>query len=408
MNCRIKICIGHYSASNDVSGVTTWLSNFIETINQEPSIDLHVLLIEYGEQNHVSDIKQKLRHNNISFTVIPNQKYTIDTVRLVLTFFEQHQFSLFIPHCIEALYYAAINLSKQGLPFVYTMHSDDPVYWANAELLNKYAKPIAISVSKDIANEYTKRFNIQPTIIPYGFKTHNTIVRNIDATRLSRIVYIGRIVEEQKRISLVYETMAALCKINEDVQCTIVGSGPAEEWLKEKLTNYNANSRIQYAGRVKPDDMAKLLGVYGIQLLMSDYEGLPVSMLECMSLGVIPATRNIKSGINELIENGVSGIILPDDPQLAATKLNTVIVDVAFCQNASELSVAIAGDFTLDQNIKRWLQLIQKHAAKNTVCIKGSVSIKMPTYVPVLGKRYKTKPNIFYLLKDRIQSRIRK
>ncbi len=401
MRAKYKICIGHYSVENDISGVTTWLRNFILDMSAIDSIDLHVLLIDYSPQ-HQTEIKRLLDENNIAYSTIESAEYTVDMVKGILKYFQNNHFNLFIPHCIEAMYYAAISMEHQGLPFVFTMHSDDPVYWANAQILNNYSNPITVSVSKYIACSYYQKFNSDSYIIPYSFKLNNVNNKNYLPNRFNNILYIGRVVEEQKRISLVFHTMEELCRVNKNVCCTIVGAGPDEEWLLKKLINSEYNNRIKYLGRVRPDCIGEVIKEFGIQLLMSDYEGLPVSMLECMSVGIIPATRNIKSGINELIEDGINGIVLPDNPVNAAEKLNLLIQDDNFLNSASNKCIDISKEFSQEKNIEKWLEVIAQHSAEKPVEINLPKRLIMPKFDKRLQGRYKQKPNLFQILSNKL------
>jgi colanic acid/amylovoran biosynthesis glycosyltransferase len=52
-----------------------------------------------------------------------------------LQFLNQVQPDLFLPQCLHAHYVAAAHAGRQGLPWIFTMHSDDPDYWCVAEAL---------------------------------------------------------------------------------------------------------------------------------------------------------------------------------------------------------------------------------------------------------------------------------
>jgi glycosyltransferase involved in cell wall biosynthesis len=190
--------------------------------------------------------------------------------------------------------------------------------------------------------------------------------------------------------------------VNKNVCCTIVGAGPDEEWLLKKLINSEYNNRIKYLGRVRPDCIGEVIKEFGIQLLMSDYEGLPVSMLECMSVGIIPATRNIKSGINELIEDGINGIVLPDNPVNAAEKLNLLIQDDNFLNSASNKCIDISKEFSQEKNIEKWLEVIAQHSAEKPVEINLPKRLIMPKFDKRLQGRYKQKPNLFQILSNKL------
>jgi colanic acid/amylovoran biosynthesis glycosyltransferase len=47
-------------------------------------------------------------------------------------------------------------------------------------------------------------------------------------------------------------------------------------------------------------------------VLLSDCEGMPVSVMEAMATGVVPICLDTRSGIHEAIEHGVNGLIVKD------------------------------------------------------------------------------------------------
>jgi hypothetical protein len=52
-----------------------------------------------------------------------------------LQFLNKVQPVLSLPQCLHAHYVAAAHAGRQGLPWIFTMHSDDPDYWCVAEAL---------------------------------------------------------------------------------------------------------------------------------------------------------------------------------------------------------------------------------------------------------------------------------
>jgi len=58
-------------------------------------------------------------------------------------------------------------------------------------------------------------------------------------------------------------------------------------------------------GQAKTD----LLRKCDVFLLPSFYEGLPISMLECMSFGIVPVVTNVGS-ISSCVADGVNGLII--------------------------------------------------------------------------------------------------
>jgi hypothetical protein len=69
---------------------------------------------------------------------------------------------------------------------------------------------------------------------------------------------------------------------------------------------------------LEPEEVRKKLAEAHAILLMSDFEGLPVALLEGMACGVVPIARRIPSGIPELVRDNETGILVDDCPQQTA------------------------------------------------------------------------------------------
>lgn len=123
---------------------------------------------------------------------------------------------------------------------------------------------------------------------------------------------MGRLVEEQKRVS---DVAAALCEVARripNLEAWIVGEGEARNAVERIIEQNDMGARVRLLGRVDNGSIYEtLLQCHGL-VLLSDYEGLPVSMLEAMVAGVVPICLDIRSGIRETIQHGVNGLIVKD------------------------------------------------------------------------------------------------
>jgi glycosyltransferase involved in cell wall biosynthesis len=57
----------------------------------------------------------------------------------------------------------------------------------------------------------------------------------------------------------------------------------------------------------------QLLSTQDVFLLASDYEGLPLTLLEAMGSGMVPVVSHLPSGIRELVDNETGRRVAPDD-----------------------------------------------------------------------------------------------
>ncbi|WP_444677370.1 glycosyltransferase [Halomonas sp. E19] len=107
----------------------------------------------------------------------------------------------------------------------------------------------------------------------------------------------------------------------------LIGDGPLWEQVAEQVRVLGMESRINLHGALPHDEVQRLLKDADIFLLPSvtasngDQEGIPVALMEAMASGM-PVLSTSHSGIPELVEEGVSGYLVPErDSQGLAAKL---------------------------------------------------------------------------------------
>ena len=106
---------------------------------------------------------------------------------------------------------------------------------------------------------------------------------------------------------------------------TIAGEGPMLPDLKELIRKLKIDDRVVLPGFVTPEKLREIYYMSHIFLHPSEtgsdgnQEGIPNSMLEAMATG-LPVFATEHGGIPEAIENGVSGILVPERDHEALSK----------------------------------------------------------------------------------------
>jgi colanic acid/amylovoran biosynthesis glycosyltransferase len=385
----MTIAFSHYSLEKDISGVTTWLERFILRIHAD-GYPVSILLHSLGNGIESEGIYQTLSHAGVTVEKTKKPYYTEDGMKKTLQFLNRQQPKIFIPQCLESMYYAAAFAGKVGLPWIYTIHSDDPVYWAIADAIqveDHGGKTVGVSshISQIVRQ---KRLSDMPETIPYGVPTINQKAAFCDQP--FRVVFCGRVIEEQKRISLVLESMAQACILDPRIECVILGDGPALSSCRQWVETQGLVDRILFRGRLSPDKVYEELASTQILLLMSDYEGLPLAVMEAMSVGVVPVVSYINSGIPELVQDGVTGLMIDEKPINAAAAIQYLINKPAVWERLSNASQdLIAKSYSDDICYKRWLNLIESISASTDVSypIKIPQRITLPSFNPILKGR---------------------
>ncbi len=144
-----------------------------------------------------------------------------------------------------------------------------------------------------------------------------------------------------------------------DMQLIIAGDGPEEAHLKQKVRELGAQEYIIFTGRLSKQQLGAYIKASDLFVLHTAYEGLSHQLLEVMHLGVPVVTTNV-GGNPELIENGVSGILVPYNDTEALQK---GIVAVLNNPDDQQRMVAEAqkrtNDFSDDTVMQQFVTLIQ-------------------------------------------------
>ena len=140
--------------------------------------------------------------------------------------------------------------------------------------------------------------------------------RQLAADGRVRLVTIGRLVEK-KGVEYGIRAVAKIKKSNQNIEYSIVGDGPLKEELDKLIRELHISDTVKLLGWKDRYEVLGLLKDTDILLAPSitsrngDQEGIPVTLMEGMAMGV-PVVSTEHSGIPELIDNGVSGYIVPE------------------------------------------------------------------------------------------------
>jgi colanic acid/amylovoran biosynthesis glycosyltransferase len=380
------IAFASYCTSQDISGVTTWIERHILYLRKNGE-DVHVLLHGIGENAEVSPFLSTLKRNGVPVDFEYAPYYAIDSVKSTIKFLKKVSPRVFIPNCLEPFTYAASLMAKQGLPFVYTLHSDDPVYWAMTEQINlKHPLASVVGVSEQICRKLRAR-GINSDCIPCGTPIPSELAhfRN----RPFKVAYCGRIVEEQKRISQVLEAMMIACQMNDSIECIILGEDSAGYAIETLTSSRGLGERIKFLGRQSSDGVHKQLRDCQAVLLMSDYEGLPLALLEAMATGVVPVVKSIESGIPELVFHRETGLLVGDSPREAAEAIMMLFADFRLWETCSVNSRKLVQErFCQDHALRKW------DRCKTIRQLRTPFRILLPKSHPALSHVDRRRPSI--------------
>lgn len=141
------------------------------------------------------------------------------------------------------------------------------------------------------------------------------------------LLFVGRMMW-YKNIGMILDTLELLKKTDFDFRMLFVGDGEHMDEIKDATTEKGLDDVVSFVGRI--DDREELMSYYeraDLFLLMSIYDNAPVVVLEAAA-SACPALVLRGSATSEVIEDGVNGYHVGEDPGEAADAIRMIFSDL--------------------------------------------------------------------------------
>ena len=370
MNSEIQLaaCTG----SLGIGGSTTFLLNLGKGL-RELGLPLHVVTME--EENEMSD---DFSRAEIPVHIVP-RRGTIFEDRIRLSYLAAAPLRpRAVLSCLGSESFEILRVVPTGTVRLGIIQSDDPRPYRMTRYFAPWLDAI-VGVSQSICGNLKNDSafaNVRIEHIPYGISFGPVVVRTPrDTDKPIRIIYVGRIIEEQKRISRVVDLCRLLAARGIKYEFTIAGSGPDLPAARAALQDVK---EVRFLGEVSNSEVPALLRSHDIFVLLSDYEGLPLSLLEAMGQGVIPVVSDLQSGIREVVSdrNGVR-ISVGDVAAAANAVISLAASPLKFAELSASASETVRRKYSAQQMAERYVGLIS-HLAKAPGAWPEDVQVSPP------------------------------
>jgi glycosyltransferase involved in cell wall biosynthesis len=146
---------------------------------------------------------------------------------------------------------------------------------------------------------------------------------------------------------------------------TIAGTGPELSRLQTLVAELALQNSVRFAGRIANEDIPDLYASADCLLNPSTVDNMPISILEAFASGV-PVVSTCAGGIPDLVEHGVSGLLVPvGDPQAMAREALQVLQNAGLAMALRQAGLAQAGRYAWPQVRRQWLDAYRRVAESN-------------------------------------------
>jgi glycosyltransferase involved in cell wall biosynthesis len=137
-----------------------------------------------------------------------------------------------------------------------------------------------------------------------------------------RLIAVGHLIEQKGHLVLL-RACHRLAQEGYPFTCSIVGDGRKREVIEKELSGRGLTGCVQLLGSLPHRDVRQHLRSAQIFVLPcidlrgegEHIDGIPVALMEAMAQG-LPVVSTALSGIPELIEDGVSGLLVPEKDEV--------------------------------------------------------------------------------------------
>lgn len=263
---------------------------------------------------------------------------------------------------------------------IVTWHNTDA--WRKKDTLSAIMKILVsgahqmVAVSEVVADYHVKHGNYareRITVINNGIDLNRfnlKTVKPLDKTSLwnipanqQTIGIIARL-EPQKAHHILIDAARIIVDENPNVHIVIVGKGTLRDEIELQVEKLGLGNHITFAGIVR--EIPEFLAMIDIITFSSDFEGLPIALLESMAMAR-PVVSTQVGGIPKVIKHKENGILVPpSDPKALARELLALLNDKTLQHKLGQNALETIQETYSSQNMHTMILNLYHQLYKNT------------------------------------------
>ncbi len=220
-----------------------------------------------------------------------------------------------------------------GIPYIITEHWSR--YLPGNDFSGFFRKWATKIVVKHASVVTTVTENLAKAMQNNGLKNPNYMVLpNVVDTNLfqikphenatPKIIHISCFEDKSKNISGLLESLKILRDKGIAYQAVLVGDGMDYEAMKQKATFLHLNDNVTFTGMLQGQELVDVLASGDFLVLSSNYENMPVVILEAFACGLPVVSTNV-GGISEIVNESNGLLVPPHDAEKLANAMQKML-----------------------------------------------------------------------------------
>ncbi len=369
---------------NQINGPNIWLQRILPELAAR-GIKPEVIFLMNADSE--CTVLRNLQRNGIPCIVVPRQQYTEQNILQLLNILKPDPPDLFVPNLSVPAYFASRWIKEAGIPTVGILHSDDNFhhelieYFVSGDMDYRLSGIVCVSEYIKGLVEAQNVPDVEMLKCPYGISLPDKTVDK--PGRELNLVYTGRLIQRQKRIFDVIESLKKVLDKIPGTSATLYGEDREQGNAIEAINTAQFGNRLRYGGLLAVDEIFPALLQNHVFVLLSDYEGMSISLMEAMGCGLVPVCTKTKSGATEIIKHDENGLLVDNREE---DFLNTIVRlqnEKGLWRRLSKAArKTVEKEYTIKVCADRWADFIKKMvlrtSIKSEIKIPASDSMNLP------------------------------
>lgn len=213
--------------------------------------------------------------------------------------------------------------SKLKIKVVHTIHNEArkeaTKFWRT---FNKYyykkSLVIPVALSKIIKQTIVEEYKINSEDVPIVFNgidlTRCISKENYSIKERFKILHVGRFYEQKNHIGLV-KAFKSFHEEHEDSELWLIGDGEKKDEIEKYVKANDLTSIVKFLGL--KENIYSYLHDADIFTLPSNYEGLPMTLIEAMGTG-LPIVATAVGGVPDMLDENSAQLVSVNEEEIAA------------------------------------------------------------------------------------------
>lgn len=181
--------------------------------------------------------------------------------------------------------------------------------------------------------------------------------------RKPKVIAVGRY-EYEKNFTTLIDIWAQIAPQYPSWTLEIVGDGPLRETLAQQVAKLGLQSSVLLSPtstNIKEHYLSS-----SIMVMLSEYEGLPMVLLEAQAMGLPIVSYSCKCGPRDVIDNGETGFLIEPHNRIEfADKLSQLMQSEALRFKMSTKALEASNRFSCENVMNKWEDLFEELAHIN-------------------------------------------